>query len=55
MKIFLKRFLIYLIQKFSLNERLASLNKLVNYKVNKPYKDKVFELNILETFLEIFS
>ena len=42
MKIFLKRFLIFLIQKFSLNERLASLNKLVNYKVNKPHKDKVF-------------
>ena len=42
MKIFLKRFLIYLIQKLSLNEKLASLNKLVNYKVNKPHTDKVF-------------
>ena len=43
MKIFLKRFLIYLIQKFSLNERLASLNKLVNYEINNPQvKEKVF-------------
>ena len=43
MKIFLKRFLIYLIQKFSLNERLASLNKIVNYKVHNPQvKEKVF-------------
>ena len=43
MKIFLKRFLIYLIQKFSLNERLASLNKLVNYEINDPQvKEKVF-------------
>ena len=42
MKTFLKRFLIYLIQKFSLNKRLASINKSVNHKVNKPQKDKVF-------------
>ena len=43
MKIFLKRCLIYLIQKVSLNERLASLNKSVNYKVNNAQdKDKVF-------------
>ena len=43
MKIFLKRFLIYLIQKLSLNERLASLNKLVNNEVNNTQvKDKVF-------------
>ena len=40
---FLKRILIYLIQKFSLNERLASLNKLVNYKANNPQvEEKVF-------------
>ena len=43
MKIFLKRFLIYLIQKFSLNERLKSLNKAVNYEDKNPQvKDKVF-------------
>ena len=30
----LKRFLIYIIKKLSLEERLASLNKLVNYNVN---------------------
>ena len=43
MKIFLKKFLIYLIQKFSLNEKLASLNKLVNNEVNSSQaKEKVF-------------
>ena len=43
MKIFLKKFLIYLIQKFSLNEKLASLNKLVNNEVNNSQaKEKVF-------------
>ena len=43
MKIFLKKLLIYLIQKLSLNDKLASLNKLVNQKVNKPRgKPKVF-------------
>ena len=43
MKIFFKKFLIYLIQKFSLNERLASLNKLVNNEVNSSQaKEKVF-------------
>ena len=43
MKSFLKKFLIYLIQKFSLNERLASLNKLVNNEFNnRQPKEKVF-------------
>ena len=40
MKIFIKRFLIYLIQKFSLNERLSSLNKLANYKDKNPSGEK---------------
>ena len=43
MKIFLKRFLIFLIKQFSLGERLASLNKLVNNEVNNLQpKEKVF-------------
>ncbi len=41
-KIF-KRFFVTIIKKLSLEERLASLNKLVNYKVSNPQiRDKVF-------------
>ena len=34
MKIFLKRFIVYIIKTFSFGERLASLNKLVNSDLN---------------------
>ena len=34
MKIFLKRFLVYIIKTFSFGERLAAINKLVNYDLN---------------------
>tara|TARA_Y100000768_G_C23927857_1_gene658481 strand:- start:157 stop:1242 length:1086 start_codon:yes stop_codon:yes gene_type:complete len=50
MKIFFKKFLIYLIQKFSLNERLASLNKLVNYKVNNPRAKENFFGYFIDAF-----
>ena len=51
MKIFLKRFLIYFIQKFSLNEKLASLNKSVNYEFNSA---KVKE-NFFGYFIDSFG
>ncbi len=43
LKLILKRFIVYIIKKLSLEERLASLNKLVNYDTKYPQlSDKAF-------------
>ena len=50
MKIFLKKFLIYFIQKLSLNERLASLNKSVNYEFKSPQVKENFFGYFIDSF-----
>ena len=51
MKNILKRFIIYIIKEFSMEERLASLNKLVNYNVN----NSVVREKVIGYFVDSFG